>query len=48
MLEVTSIIYGFHEINPFLANVPILYPRKTFWFSAFLESIKWKYWPQMG
>ena len=37
--------------NPFLANVPILYPLKTpenLWFSGLFGGIKWKHWPEMG
>ena len=40
-----------NDINPFLANVPILYPLKTpenLWFSLFLGGIKWERWPEMG
>ena len=36
------------DFNPFLANVPILYPLKTpenLWFSG---GIKWEHWPETG
>ena len=34
--------------NPFLANVPELYPLKTFSLLVFSRAIKWKHWPGIG
>ena len=42
---------GTQYINPFLTNVPILYPLKTaenFGFLVFSVGIKWEHWPEMG
>ena len=39
------------SINPFLVNVPILYPLKTpenLWFSGVFRGIKWIHWPEVG
>ena len=36
-------------INPFQANVPILYPLKSpenLWFSGVFKGIKWEHWPE--
>ena len=38
-------------LNPFLANVPILYPlkpAKNQRFLVFLGGIKWEHWPKMS
>ena len=42
---------AFFAFNPFLANVPILYPLKTSenqGFLVFSGGIKWEHWPEMG
>ena len=40
------------NFNPFLSNVPILYPLKTLektkGFLVFSGGIKWEHWPEMG
>ena len=37
-----------HRVNPFLANVPILYHLKTKSFLVFSGGIKWEHWPEIG
>ena len=37
--------------NPFLANLPVLYPLKTsenLWFSGVFRGMKWDHWPEIG
>ena len=51
-IKVLSCFQGVEKgcIDPFLANVPILYPlkhQKTFGFLVFSGGIKWEHWPEM-
>ena len=43
-----SIGWDLVYIDPFVANVPILYPLKTpaKWLSVFSRGIKWEQWPE--
>ena len=44
-------IHGAGRVNPFLANVPILYSYKTTEnqrFSGVSRGIKWEHWPEKG
>ena len=36
------------SIKPFLVNVPILDPLKTFGFLVFSRGLKWEHWPEMS
>ena len=41
----------FGSINPFVSNVPILYPLKrpeNLWFSGVFRGFKIVHWPKMG
>ena len=43
-----NLLNKFYYLNPYLANIHILHPVKTFGFLVFSEVIKWEHWPEMG
>ena len=43
-----NLLNKFYYLNPYLANVPILHPVKTFGFLVFSGVIKWEHWSETG
>ena len=48
MYECTKRLFYQKTINPFPANVLILYPLKTPEKQRFSGGIKWEHWPEMS